>query len=132
MSDFTIKNLFDDLDNAAAGRMPEGSVDDARFGRAPIESEHLGVSYFHYVPDGRAPFGHRHGEQEEVYLVLSGSGRVHLEDQVREVRKWDLVRVSPNVTRAFEAGPQGLGILAVGSDRPEGGDAEMINDFWGA
>jgi len=130
MSDFTIKNLFDDLDNAATGRMAEGTVLDARFGRGALESVHLGVSYFRYAPGGRAPFGHSHGEQEEVYVILDGSGRVRLGDEFRDLRKWDLVRVAPSTVRGFEAGPDGLEMLAVGSDRPEGGDGNMVNDFW--
>jgi mannose-6-phosphate isomerase-like protein (cupin superfamily) len=130
MSNFTIKNLFDDLDNSATGRMPDSSVEEARFGRTALDSEHLGVSYFRYAASGRAPFGHRHGEQEEVYLVLSGSGSVRLDDELRDVRRWDLVRVAPSVARAFEAGPDGLEVLAIGSDRPEGGDGEVIHDFW--
>jgi quercetin dioxygenase-like cupin family protein len=130
MSNFTIKHLFDDLDNSATGRVPQGTVEEARFGRKAIESEHLGVSYFRFSPDGRSPFGHRHGEQEEVYLVLAGSGRIRLDEQLRDLRKWDLVRVAPSVARGFEAGPDGLELLAVGSDRPEGGDGEVINDFW--
>ena len=76
MSDFTIKNLFDDLDNAAAGgRMPEGTVDDARFGRTQLESTHLGVSYFHYLPGGRAPFGHRHGDLFDRHILGMPPGR---------------------------------------------------------
>jgi mannose-6-phosphate isomerase-like protein (cupin superfamily) len=126
MADFTIKNLKE-LEDAAAERGPDI---EARFGRSQIDSEHLGVSYFRYGPGYRAPIGHRHREQEEAYVVVSGSGRVKLDDEIVELHPWDLVRVAPGVTRAFEGGPGGLELIAVGSDRPEGGDGEMVPSFW--
>jgi uncharacterized cupin superfamily protein len=125
-SRFTIKNLKE-LDDAAAER---GRDIEARFGRSQIDSEHLGVSYFRYGPGYRSAIGHRHREQEEAYVVVAGSGKVKLDDEVLELRQWDLVRVSPGVVRAFEGGPSGLELIAVGSDRPEGGDGEMIPSFW--
>jgi mannose-6-phosphate isomerase-like protein (cupin superfamily) len=128
MPDFTIKNLMTDVDNAAAERGPEGI--DARFGRRHMDSDHLGVSYFRYNPNFRTPFGHHHREQEEAYVVVGGSGRMKADDEVVELSKWDLVRVAPAVVRAFEAGPEGLELIAIGNDRPEGGDGEMVADFW--
>ena len=129
MSDFTIKNFKDDIDDSAAARDPAGNVE-ARFGRSHVESEHLGVSYFRYAPNFRSPFGHRHREQEEAYVVVTGSGKVRLDDEIRDIRQWDLVRVAPQVARAFEAGPDGLELIAVGNDRPEGGDGELLPEFW--
>jgi quercetin dioxygenase-like cupin family protein len=128
MSDFTIKNLVDDVEDAAAHRNMQGLQ--AHFARQAIESEHLGVTLFRCGPGYRPPFGHRHGQQEEAYVVVSGSGRMRLEDDVRELRQWDVVRVAPHVARGFEAGPDGMELLAIGSDRPEGGDGEMLPDFW--
>jgi mannose-6-phosphate isomerase-like protein (cupin superfamily) len=125
-SPFTIKNLME-LDDAAAERGPDI---EARFGRSQIDSQHLGVSYFRYGPGYRAPIGHRHREQEEAYVVLSGSGKVKLDDELVELRQWDLVRVAPGVARGFEGGPDGLELIAIGSDRPEGGDGELIPQFW--
>jgi mannose-6-phosphate isomerase-like protein (cupin superfamily) len=126
MSDFTIKNLKE-IEDSAADR---GPGIEARFGRSHLDSEHLGISYFHYGPNYRAPIGHRHREQEEAYIVVAGSGRVKLDDQIHDVRQWDVVRVAPSVARGFEGGPEGLELLAVASDRPEGGDGEMIPHFW--
>lgn len=126
MSDYTHTNLKD-LDDGAAER---GGDMEARFGRSHIGSEHLGVSYFRYGPGFRAPFGHRHREQEEAYVVAAGSGRMRLDDAIVELRQWDVVRVSPQVVRGFEGGPDGLELIAIGSDRPEGGDGEMVQDFW--
>ena len=128
MPDFTIKNLMTDVDNSAAERGPDGL--EARFGRRHMDSEHLGVSYFRYNPNFRTPFGHSHREQEEAYVVVSGSGRMKADDEVVDLAQWDLVRVAPAVVRAFEAGPDGLELIAIGNDRPEGGDGEMVQDFW--
>ena len=126
MSDFAITNLME-LENVAAQRTPDV---DARFARQHIDSEHLGVSYFRYAPGFRSRTGHSHREQEEAYVVVGGSGRVKLDGEVRELRRWDVVRVAPRVVRAFEAGPEGLELIVVGSDRPEGGDGTMITDWW--
>ncbi len=126
MPPYTIKNLLE-LDDSAAGR---GGDIQARFGRAHIDSEHLGVSYFWYGPGYRSPIAHRHREQEEAYVIVGGSGRVRLDDDIVELKKWDIVRVSPQVVRAFEGGNDGLELIAIGSDRPEGGDGERVDDFW--
>jgi|ERR1700683_2061036 mannose-6-phosphate isomerase-like protein (cupin superfamily) len=127
MPDYTIKN-FMDLPDLAADRPGDA---EARFGRSHIDSEHLGVSYFRYGAGFRSPVAHRHREQEEAYVVVSGSGKVKLDDDVLDLKLWDVIRVSPNVVRAFEGGPDGIEIVAVGADRPEGGDGEIVEDFWG-
>ncbi len=126
MTDYSIKNLMD-VDDSAADRGP--SIE-ARFARKHLDSDHLGVSYFRYGPNYKAPYGHRHREQEEAYVVVAGSGRMRLDDEIVELRQWDTVRVAPNVVRAFEGGPDGLELIAIGADRPEGGDGEMVQDFW--
>jgi mannose-6-phosphate isomerase-like protein (cupin superfamily) len=103
---------------------------EARMARDQIDSEHLGVSYFRYGPGFKAAHGHRHEIQEEAYVVVSGSGRARFDDQIVELHQWDVVRVAPQVVRAFEGGPEGLELIAIGSDRPEEGDGEMVQDFW--
>ena len=126
MSSFTIKNLKH-VEDSAGGRMPgvEG-----RFARKYLESDHLGISYFRYRPGVRSAMAHSHREQEEAYVVVSGSGRIRLDDEVHPIGQWDVVRVSPAVVRAFEAGPDGLEVIAVGSDRPEGGDGVLAPSAW--
>lgn len=126
MSDFAIKNLKE-LEDVAASRGPEV---EARFARKHIDSEHLGVSLFRYAPNYRSPVGHRHREQEEAYVVVLGSGRAKLDEEIVELHQWDVLRVAPSVVRSFEAGPDGLELIAVGSDRPEGGDGEMVEGHW--
>ena len=125
MSGFTSKN-FDAIDNVAPGDSPI----DARFGRTPLETEHLGITRMRFQPGARAPFGHSHREQEEAYLVTAGSGRVRLDDELVDIGPWDVIRVAPAVVRGFEAGPDGLELVAIGSDRPEGGDGVIAKDWW--
>ena len=103
---------------------------DAHMSRSRLDSEHLGVSYFRYPPDFRPGTGHRHREQEEAYVVISGSGQVRLDDEIRELRCWDVVRVNPATVRAFEAGDDGLELIAIGSDRPDGGDGVFVDPAW--
>jgi mannose-6-phosphate isomerase-like protein (cupin superfamily) len=103
---------------------------DAHMSRSRLDSEHLGVSYFRYPPDFRPGTGHHHREQEEAYVVISGSGRMRLDDEIREIRQWDVIRVAPSVVRAFEAGPEGLDVIAVGGNKPEGGDGVPSDSPW--
>lgn len=126
MSSHTTVNLLE-VENSVGDRAPgvEG-----RFGRKHLQSRDLGVSLFRYAPNLRSPFAHSHREQEEVYLVVSGSGRVLLDDDVQELRQWDLLRVAPEVVRAFESGPEGLDLVAVGGPRPEDGDGVMAEAAW--
>jgi quercetin dioxygenase-like cupin family protein len=126
MSDWAIVNLLD-VDDSAAGRV-DGL--EARMGRNKLGSRDLGVSLFRYAAGLRSPVSHSHREQEEAYVVVSGSGRIRLGDQIRDLRQWDVVRVAPEVVRAFEAGPDGLEVVAVGGPRPEGGDGELNDSPW--
>ena len=88
------------------------------------------MSFFHYPAGFKMTSGHRHREQEEAYVVVEGSGRMRLGDDVVDLKQWDVVRVAPDVVRAFEGGPDGLALIAIGNDRPEGGDGELVKDFW--
>jgi quercetin dioxygenase-like cupin family protein len=126
MSGFTLLNLRE-LDDVVGDRAPgvEG-----RFGRSKLDSRDLGVSLFSYAPDLRSPMAHRHREQEEAYVVVSGSGRVLLDGELQELRQWDVLRVAPEVVRAFEAGPDGLELVAIGGPKPEDGDGEMATPDW--
>ena len=126
MSGYAIVNLKE-IEDSAGERAPGM---EARFARTPLGSEHLGVTYMRYAPGVRSPMAHSHREQEEAYVVIGGSGRVRLDDEVRDIRQWDVVRVGPPTVRAFEAGPEGLEIVAIGSDRPEGGDGVRSDSAW--
>jgi quercetin dioxygenase-like cupin family protein len=126
MPDYTRVNLKE-LEDSAADRGPDF---EARFGRKHLDSQHLGVSYFRYAPGVRSPIGHSHKEQEEAYVVVSGSGLIRLDDDIVELHQWDVVRVAPPVVRGFEGGPEGLEVIAIGADRPEGGDGVRVADWW--
>ncbi|MEA2267778.1 MAG: hypothetical protein QOD55_1774 [Solirubrobacteraceae bacterium] len=126
MSRYAIVNLLD-VDDAVGGRV-DGL--EGRFARKHLDSRDLGVSHFRYAPDFRSAMGHRHRLQEEAYVVVAGSGEMLLDDEVVAVRQWDVVRVAPQVLRAFAAGPDGLEVIAVGGPKPEGGDGEMGPAAW--
>jgi mannose-6-phosphate isomerase-like protein (cupin superfamily) len=116
-----------DVEDAAPGN-GFGDRWEARVARTDLEAEQTGVTHFRLHPGKRSPFVHRHASAEEVYVVLSGSGQVKLDDELREVRPLDAIRVAPAVARAFEAGPEGLELLAFGPHH--GADGEPVDDPW--
>lgn len=126
MSSFSTVNLMD-VEDSVGDRAPgiEG-----RFGRKHLDSRDLGVSLFRYAANLRSPMAHSHREQEEAYLIVAGSGRVLLDGEVLELRQWDVVRVAPEVVRAFEAGPDGLDVVAIGGPKPADGDGVMGEADW--
>ena len=126
MSNYAKVNLLE-LKDSVGDRAPEI---EGRFGRTALGSRDLGVSHFRYAPGFRSQAGHRHREQEEAYVVVAGSGRVLVGGEVLELRQWDTVRVGPEVVRAFEAGPDGLEVIAIGGPKPEGGDGELASADW--
>jgi quercetin dioxygenase-like cupin family protein len=125
MSRFATVNLLDVEDS-----MSDAPGMQLRFGRKHIGSRDLGVSHVRFEPNTRSPMAHSHREQEEAYVVVAGAGRVLLDDEVLVLRQWDLVRVAPEVVRAFESGPDGLELIAVGGPKPEGGDGVISDASW--
>src|SRR5436309_16014946 len=123
MADWTLRNLKDDVENSAEA-YGMGPNLETRFGRKPLEVEGGGFSYQRMAPNYVLPFGHRHANHEEVYVVLAGSGRVKLDGEEQELKQWDALRVAPAVARGFAAGPDGMEILVIGFG--EGGDVEML------
>ena len=128
MAAHTIRNLKE-LDDSAVQFGMSPSME-ARFAREELGTEQSGLSYQRLAPSFRQPFGHRHKQQEEVYVVLSGSGRIKLDDEIVEVREWDTVRIPPATTRQLEAGPEGLEYLAFGAPNVGSGDAEVVEGWW--
>jgi quercetin dioxygenase-like cupin family protein len=126
MSRFATVNLLD-VEDSVGERAPGI---DGKFGRKHLDSRDLGVSLFRYAANLRSPMAHSHREQEEAYVIVSGSGRVLLDGEVHELRQWDVLRVAPEVVRAFEAGPDGLDIVAVGGPKPADGDGVMGAADW--
>jgi quercetin dioxygenase-like cupin family protein len=101
-----------------------------KMARRAMRARELGVSRFTYEPGARMPFGHRHREQEEAYVVVGGSGRAKLDADVIELAIWDVLRVAPEVVRSFEAGPKGLDLICIGGRKPKSGDTVRVPDFW--
>jgi mannose-6-phosphate isomerase-like protein (cupin superfamily) len=123
---YTLKKLTDVEDSAVKSGL--GDVQQARFASGALEAENTGLSHHRINPGMRQRFGHRHDAAEEVYVVLAGSGRVKLDDDIVALERLDAIRVAPGVIRAFEAGPEGIELLAFG--RRHEGDGEVINNWW--
>jgi mannose-6-phosphate isomerase-like protein (cupin superfamily) len=129
MANYTKLNLRDDVEDQAP-KFGLGENLEARMARVPLELEHFGVSYQRLEPGYRLPFGHRHKTQEEVYVVIGGSARAKVEDEIVELRPLDALRVHKDTARGFEAGPDGVELLAIGAPSTGPGDADMLNDWW--
>jgi mannose-6-phosphate isomerase-like protein (cupin superfamily) len=127
MASYTKKNLREIEDMAPKfGLAPDL---EARFARRDLEAEQTGLSYQRLAPNTQGAFGHSHGQDEEIYLILAGTGRMMLDDEVVEIGSWDAIRVAPEIVRAFAAGPDGLELLAFGMHTED--DASMQQVDWG-
>jgi mannose-6-phosphate isomerase-like protein (cupin superfamily) len=123
---YTRKNLADVEDSA-----PKFGFEDrqkARFANEDLNAQQTGLSYHTVKAGKRQAFGHRHDAAEEVYVVLSGTGRLKLDDDIIDVRELDAIRIAPGVTRQFEAGPTQLDYVAFGPHHR--GDGEIFKDWW--
>jgi mannose-6-phosphate isomerase-like protein (cupin superfamily) len=129
MAGYTKLNLREDVDDQAPNFGLEGKIE-ARMARVPLELEHSGVTYQRMAPNFRLPFGHRHKTQEEIYVLISGSARARVEDEVVELKPFDALRVHKDTMRGFEAGPEGAEMIAIGAPHTGPGDADMVNDWW--
>jgi len=125
-SPFTHKNLTQVEDSAPKFGHEESQ--EARFARGDLEAEDTGLSHLRVKPGKRQGFAHRHDEAEEIYVVVAGSGRVKLDEQIVELVALDALRVSPGVTRQFEAGDEGLELIAFGPHHD--GDGEIVPGWW--
>ena len=130
MGDYTILNLGDVENVAPKFGMPEGM--DVRFPRRRLgcTSGAGAVGFEKLGPGTRIPFGHTHAEQEEIYVIAEGSGRVKLDDEIRDLRQWDVVRVAPGTVRNIEGGPDGITVIAFGAPIGAENDAEMVPGWW--
>jgi uncharacterized cupin superfamily protein len=104
---------------------------EARFARDALGCERVGISLQRVKPGVRAPFGHRHAGDEEIYVVVGGSGRALVEDELIDLRPWDALRVPASSARAFEGGPDGLEFIAFGT-HTEGDRGDILEPEWPA
>jgi mannose-6-phosphate isomerase-like protein (cupin superfamily) len=128
MADYTRKNLKEIEDQAQ------------KFGLSPnlefrvpgdeLNAENSAISYLRVAPNFRLPFGHTHKEQEEVYVLLSGSARLKLDDEVLELAPWDVVRIPKETVRNVEGGPEGAELLLIGAPKTGPGDADVQPEWW--
>jgi quercetin dioxygenase-like cupin family protein len=128
MAAYTRVNLKSDVKDMAPQFGMEGI--ESHFARTNLELENSGVSYFRLDPGYRAPFGHTHSEQEEVYVILSGSARVAVGDEVVELGELDAIRIAPETMHGMDAGPDGAEILAFGAPNTDNKDADMQPGWW--
>ena len=125
---YTKANLKRDVeDSAPKFQMPEEM--EARFGRSALEGETLGLSLLKLAPGFRVPFGHKHSGQEEVYVVVRGSARVKVDDEIVELGEWDAIRFDKDTMRQVEAGPEGVEYVAFGAGT-DPRDADMAPGWW--
>jgi mannose-6-phosphate isomerase-like protein (cupin superfamily) len=132
VAEYTVANLKTDVEDQAPnfGMSPDM---EARFARQTLELQSSGVSYQKVTANFRVPFGHTHSKQEEVYVIVSGGGRMKLEDEIVEVKQWDAVRVAAGTWRGFEAGPEGAELLAYGARcgmASDENDVDMEPGWW--
>jgi mannose-6-phosphate isomerase-like protein (cupin superfamily) len=124
---YSIRNLRESEDFAP--KFGFEAVQEARFPGRDLGAEATGLALMRVKPDQRQAFAHRHDAAEEIYVILSGSGRIKLDDAIHDVGPLDAIRIAPGVTRALEAGPEGLEYLAFGPHHE--GDGELVHDeFW--
>jgi mannose-6-phosphate isomerase-like protein (cupin superfamily) len=123
--DYTIKNMREVKDAAAEAGLSDSL--EARFAHEDVGAVGTGFSYQVVKAGQRQPFAHKHGEAEEIYVVISGGGKLKLDDEVVDIGRLDAIRIGPSIVRAFEAGDEDLELLVFGQRAK--GDAEIVQDF---
>ena len=129
MAEYTHLNLKQDVDDQAPNFGLSPNLE-ARMARVPLELEEFGLSYQRMGPNFRVPFGHKHKQQEEVYVIVGGGGHAKVGDNVIELKQWDALRVPKDTMRGFEAGPDGMEMIAIGAPNTGPGDADMTQEWW--
>jgi mannose-6-phosphate isomerase-like protein (cupin superfamily) len=129
MAGYTVKNLKE-IENQGVNFGLDESDIEVRMAKDPLECTGCGVSYMKLGPGYRPPFGHAHKTQEEIYILVNGSARMKLEDEVVDMKPFTAVRVSPATTRGYEAGPEGAELIVIGTPKTGGGDADPVTNWW--
>jgi mannose-6-phosphate isomerase-like protein (cupin superfamily) len=129
MAHYTKLNLKRDVEDSAK-KFGLSPALETRFARDELALEKSGVTYLRLAPGERMPFGHTHKEQEEVYVVVGGAGRVKLDNDVVDLERWDAVRIAPTTMRNLEAGDEGIELILFGAPNAGSGDAEMVQGWW--
>jgi mannose-6-phosphate isomerase-like protein (cupin superfamily) len=129
---FTRQNLQADLEDI--GSVFDGHPDlEFRTATKALELKESGLTHQRVPPGYRFPYGHTHRTQEEIYVVVRGSGRMKIDEEIVDLAERDAVRVPPGSWRGYEAGPEGLELLVIGApslgDAPRD-DVEGERDWW--
>jgi len=129
MADYTKLNLREEVEDQAPkfGMSPDMEF---RSARVPLDMQNAGISFLRVAPGFRVPFGHHHNVQEEVYVIVGGSARLKLDDEIVELKQWDAVRIAKETMRNFEGGPEGAEVIAFGAPNAGPGDGPMTQDWW--
>ena len=126
---YTVQQLTEVENQGVKFGLDENDIQ-SRMAKDPLECEHCGISYIKLGPGWRLPFGHNHKTQEEVYVLVRGSARMKVEDDLIDLEPYTAVRVSPSTMRGYEGGPDGAELIVVGAPRTGAGDANVVPGWW--
>jgi mannose-6-phosphate isomerase-like protein (cupin superfamily) len=128
MANYTKLNLREEIEDQS----PKFGITEMSFhsARVPLELENSGLSFLRLDPNYRVPFGHTHNQQEEVYVLVKGSARLKLDDEIVDLEPWDAVRIHKDTMRNLEGGHDGAEIILFGAPNAGSGDAQMTQDWW--
>ena len=129
MAGYSVQNLKEVENQGLKFGLDENELQ-LRMAKDPLECENCGISYERLGPNWRVPFGHKHREQEEVYVLVTGSARMKIEDEVIELKPWAAVRVAADTMRALEGGPEGAELVIIGAPRTGPGDGDRVQGWW--
>ena len=129
MAGYTVQNLKEIENQGVKFGLDENNIQ-FRMAKDPLECEHCGISYLRLGPGWRAPWGHSHKTQEEIYILVNGSARMKVEDDLIEMKPFTAVRVSKDAMRGYEGGPDGADLIVVGAPKTGSGDADNVQDWW--
>ena len=129
MAGYTVQRLTEVENQAPRFGFDERDFQ-VRMARVPLNCESSGISYERLGPGWRTPHGHRHNQQEEIFVLVTGSARMKLDDEIVELEPWSAVRVAPETMRAIEAGSEGAEFVVVGAPNTGPGDADVTPDWW--
>lgn len=129
MAGYKVQNLREVENQGVRFGLDENDLQ-LRMAKDPLECENAGISYLRFGPGYRPPFGHKHKEQEEIYVLVGGSARMKIEDEIVDLKPFDAVRVSPDTMRGYEGGPEGAEFLVIGAPKTGPGDSDIVQGWW--
>jgi mannose-6-phosphate isomerase-like protein (cupin superfamily) len=129
MAGYTRRNLRADVDDQAVASGFAPSLE-FRVARDALETTESALSFMRLAPGFRVPFGHHHERQEEIYVLVTGSALLKLDDEILDLEPWDAVRIERSTVRGIEGGPAGAELLLFGAPRVGSGDAVVEQGWW--